>query len=148
MVGASPAFAAPLNDRFSSATVIQALPFHDNKDLRADPPNRRDSSDPFDSCTGLRGFRTVWYKIVGNDNWFDTNTYGSDYDTTIAVYQNANGILTEVACNDDTWRNLSSEVGFFGQAGMEYYIKVGSYDSFGQGYLDFCVDIWGDLPCR
>lgn len=146
---AGTAYASPINDGFSSPTIIKSLPFHDDKNLWGNPPNLRDN-DPSPSCTGRQGYNTVWYKLAGNNNWIDTNTFGSDYDTVIAVYRYDNR-LTEVACNDDAWdwATLSSEAPFFAQAGKAYYIMVGTYDDDVEpGQLDFCVGIWGDLPCR
>jgi hypothetical protein len=146
-MGASTVFAYPANDNFSNATLINALPFHDDQDLSADRPRRSDSTVPAPSCVS-RAWRTVWYKFNGNNNWLDVNTFGSGsgYNSFIAVYRYEYGTLTQVACNDDTY-GLKAGVSFFAQTGNVYYIMVGGTDDDEYGDLDFCVDIWGDLPC-
>src|SRR4030095_4731162 len=71
----SPVLASPSNDYYYNATPINWLPFHDAKDLAADPPTRSGVGEPILSCAGRPRY-TVWYKLAGNNSWIDTNTFG------------------------------------------------------------------------
>ena len=56
------------------------------------------------------------------------DTFGSDYDTGLALYTGSCGSMTEVACNDDTG-GVTSQVILPTTAGTTYYILAGGYDS-------------------
>src|SRR5271169_908498 len=56
------------------------------------------------------------------------DTFGSDFDTGLAIYTGACDALTEVACNDDT-DGVTSQVTIPTTAGTTYSILVGGYGS-------------------
>ena len=56
------------------------------------------------------------------------DTFGSDFDTGLAIYTGSCDALTEVACNDDTG-GVTSQVTLPTTAGMTYSILVGGYGS-------------------
>src|SRR4051794_16429710 len=113
------AFAAPANDSIADATAVSDLPFTDFTDTRT---ASFDSSDPTD-CFG--NSHSVWYVFnPTTDVQIQANTFGSEYDTTLAVYSTSPRSLTQLACNDDsadTGSDLQSEVTFSAVAGTSYY---------------------------
>lgn len=92
-----PAVAAPDNDHFADAKIIASLPAieHASTFLAAS----RETGEP--DCA--RGERTVWYAFTpAVDLRIEADTFGSTYDTALAVYTGT-GLtsLTQRACNDD-----------------------------------------------
>ena len=88
--------AAPANDEIAHATVIPALPFTDGPLATTAATTVADDPD----CAGY-GY-TVWYVVTPAANLAMTiDTFGSSYDTTVAVYTGAPGALTRLACNDN-----------------------------------------------
>jgi hypothetical protein len=86
----------PANDDFANAVVIGALPF--TTSLNTSEATAVD--DPPNDC--LVDAHTVWYQFTATEDIrLNANTFGSDYDTGIAVYTGTPGALTLVACNDD-----------------------------------------------
>ena len=71
---------------------------------------------------------SVWWRwMASTSERMSIDTFGSDYDTVLAVYRgDAVDALEEVASNDDT-RSLQSHVAFTATAGTEYWIAVGGY---------------------
>jgi hypothetical protein len=125
--------AAPANDDFDVATiVVEPLPFNDPVDTRAATVA---IDDPI--CSGRS--RTVWYTYTpSSDGPVESNTFGSNYDTTLSVYTGARGNLTQIACNDDTL-GLQSRVIWDAEAATTYYLMVSSFASGAGGDLSFEV---------
>lgn len=127
------AVAQPSNDDFSSATAVtEPLPFTnsvstDDATVAEDDPN----------CHGSGA--TVWYSYTPTaDGAINANTFGSDYDTTLSVYTGERGMLSQVACDDDT-DGLQSSVTWQGVAGTTYHFMAGSYSGSSGGNLSFTV---------
>lgn len=72
---------------------------------------------------------SVWFKWTApQSGTVEVNTFGSGFDTVLAVYTGTElGNLREVASNDDT-RGVQSQVTFDAVAGTTYYIAVDGYD--------------------
>ena len=69
---------------------------------------------------------TVWYVFTADvDTTITADTFGSDYDTTLAVFTLSGKTFTEVACNDDAG-SLQSQVNFNVIAGTTYYFMAGT----------------------
>jgi hypothetical protein len=71
----------------------------------------------------------VWYTFTAPASArLTANTFGSSYDTILAVYTGACGSLSQVpgACNDDA-SGLQSRVSFLTQAGTTYHVLVTAY---------------------
>jgi len=126
-------FPPPVNDDFDLATiVVEPLPFNDPVDTRGATAA---ADDPF--CGGRN--RTVWYTYTPSSTGrVDSNTFGSNYDTTLSVYTGTRGSLSQVACNDDT-QGLQSRVIWNAEAGTTYSLMVGSFGSGPGGDLSFEV---------
>lgn len=112
-----------LNDNFSSAKVITGF---SGIVLGNNVAASQQVGEP--RHAGLGGGRSIWYRWTAPDSDRTTfDTYGSDFDTVLAVYRgNAVNALTEVASNDDAG-SLQSRVVFNAIQGAVYYIAVDGY---------------------
>lgn len=131
---AGPAAAAvPNNDDFDAATAITTLP-HYEVIFAAEATQAVD--DP--SCAS--GARTVWWTYTpATDLRVDASTFGSNFDSTLAVYTGTRGALTQIACNDDTLGVKQSSARFDAVAGQTYYIQVSSLATGTRGTLKLNV---------
>ena len=66
------------------------------------------------------------------------DTFGSDYDTTLAAYTGMQGSLVEVACNDDAGSGLQSQIVFPVVGGQTYYFMAAGLGD--AGGLSFQLD--------
>lgn len=131
--------AIPANDDFDNAVDISALRFTDNLNT-SEATTAAD--DPVGDCD--LGGHTVWYKFTPSENMrVNANTFGSDYDTGIAVYTGTRGALSLVTCNDDAviGQFVQSNVNFDAVAGETYLFMVGSFGDSPGGTLVFNVDV-------
>jgi hypothetical protein len=136
--------AIPANDDFDDAVVITTLPFTDNLNTSEATTAADDPADPEDPAVCFIGGHTVWYQFTpSEDTRIDATTFGSDFDTGIAVFTGTRGALTLIGCNDDllTGRNRQSIVGFDAVAGETYFFMVGSFGDSPGGNLVFNVDV-------
>ncbi len=119
---AMPAFAAPPgNDDRANATVISTIPFSDSLST-AEATNEADEPSECDIAN------TVWYSFnPSSDIRLEANTFGSDYDTVIAVWEDlGGGNLGFVGCNDDAV-DLQSLVRWDAVGGTTYLLQVGGF---------------------
>lgn len=74
--------------------------------------------------------RSLWWRWTSTrSGQAEIATFGSDFDTVLAVYEGQSmGALSVLAANDDSGGALSSRVAFDVQAGEEYYIAVDGND--------------------
>jgi hypothetical protein len=96
------------------------------------------ASDPAVSCGNASRARSVWYRYSAVTNGpVSADTFGSGYDTILAVFTGSCGALRPVsgACNDDS-SGRQSRVSFTAAAGTTYYFLVSSYTGSG-GTLNF-----------
>ena len=110
--------------------------------------------------------RTVWYtyKSSINESVY-VDTFGSNYDTFIAVWTGSPNSLSPVVCNDDDSRGgMQSALKFNVQSNVTYYIEVGEYDGYivapssvngtakseisnlASSYLNFHITSFYDVP--
>ena len=95
-------------------------------------PNHAEFSNPLNSAW--------WSWTAAADGIVTIDTFGSNYDTTLAVYTgSALNSLTEIASNDDTF-GLQSEVVFTVSAGTTYQIVVDGF-SFTTGLIDLNINL-------
>lgn len=119
--------APPANDDFDQLRVITGTLFTDILNTRHATVA---GDDPL-LCTGSRGGATVWYRFTAPAaGVLAANTFGSDYDTVLAVFTGTRGALTRLACNDD-YDALLSFVSINVSAGSTYYIEAASYSTAG-----------------
>ena len=144
LLTAAPLFAAPPsapdNDRWKNAEPVEA------PDIAHVNPNGATlkGGEKQPSCNGTS--HTVWYSL-STDNvsgTVDLNTFGSDYDTVLAVWIRSGG-WTEIDCNDDAGGGLQSDLTLAFDANTTYYIQIGKCCSKdaefdpGENELDFTV---------
>jgi hypothetical protein len=113
------------NGSCSGAIVITTATYTTTQStLQADSPG-----NPEPDCVGGFG-HGVWYEFTAPQaGLLEVDTFGSDYDTGLALYTGSCGSLTEVACNDDAGGLLTSQVIAPAAAGTTYFILAGGYDS-------------------
>jgi hypothetical protein len=103
------------------------LPFTATEDVTG---ATADPTDPVISCTGQQHYNTVWYLVYPFEaGQLTVDTYGSDYDTVLAVWEDT-GSLLEVGCNDDADSNAGitqSELSIPVNADTSYFIEVAAY---------------------
>jgi hypothetical protein len=96
------------------------------------------ASDPVLSCMwgnplDPRGFRTAWYRFtVPRNGTVTISTFGSDYDTVLAVYTGGCDQLQMLACNDD-YNMFSSQVRLQVRTGRTYYVQVADWSQSDTG---------------
>jgi hypothetical protein len=134
--GPTAALAAPTNDNFASATIINpsALPFSDSVVIDS---ATLESGEP--SGCYLTG-KSVWYSITPTASGLlradiSTSTF---FDRFLWVYrQDGSGFggLTTIACASPYY-NGQSTVTFSVQAGKTYYLQAGGVFSYSSGTLN------------
>ncbi len=118
-----PAPPAPENDDFAQPVAMTPIPFNHIMDT-TDATVATD--DPV-LCIGRTGSATVWYRLVAPSTGNLTiDTFGSAYDTVLAVFSGTRGALTLLACNDD-YSSFHSQVTLNVAAGEIYYIEVAEF---------------------
>lgn len=129
---------AATNDELSSAHLIGELPFTDMQDTT---DATRAPDDPDCHSSGA----TVWYEFTPAETVdVIANTFGSEYDTTLSVYElHADG-MEQIRCNDDSG-SLQSQVGWTAYGGVTYFLMVGSFFEGPGGSLVLNV-FEGQLP--
>ena len=112
------------NDLCSGAIVItNACYTHTLSTLKASS-----FGDPVPDCVDGFG-HGVWYQFTAPvAGLLIVDTFGSDFDTGLAIYTGSCDALTEVACDDDT-DGVTSQVTIPTMAGATYSILVGGYGS-------------------
>jgi subtilisin family serine protease len=115
----------PPNDAFANAIVI------DPAGGSVSGENIYATSQPSEPThCGAGGGKSVWWRWTAPKNQITTiSTFGSDFDTILAVYTgNSVSALTNVACNDEVPGGFhTSEVIFQASAGATYRIAVDGY---------------------
>lgn len=136
VLSAAPAFAAvPGNDEIDNPIVVPSHPYTNTQDTSDATTGPTDAS-----CAGMG--HTVWYEYTPSAGGrLEANTFGSNYDTTLAVgTSDGEGGLEVIACNDDAGDDLQSRVRWDAGAGVTYLIQVGSFLSSPGGSLTFNLD--------
>jgi WD40 repeat protein len=117
----------PVNDDFSGATAIAALPFGEVTKLTIASV---ESGEPVSSCASFYGpvSKTTWYAFTpGQTQSVTAKIVNAQISTVVAAYTgNAVANLTQVGC-----AVFGSNVTFRATAGTTYYFQVGGL--FGQG---------------
>lgn len=128
---------APPNDDFNAALLITTLPYIHSVDTRAATVA---PDDPNMGCGAGVNSNTVWYRLVPSFyGLIEANTFGSNYDTVLAVFTGTRGALNRITCNDDASGSLQSQVTFEVIPSQTYYLEVADYGSPGGGQLRFTV---------
>ena len=121
---------APANDSFANARRILSAGTYAGSNLRAESGSQ--AGEPFIDDAGLTdiGGSSVWWRWTAPPgvSTVTIDTFGSDFDTVLAVYSGSLGSLTPVAVNDESSSIPGqSEVVFNAQAGITYQIAVNGF---------------------
>ncbi|MGB9774694.1 MAG: hypothetical protein ACPL4I_11845, partial [Bacteroidota bacterium] len=128
---------APPNDDFNTALLITTLPYQHSLDTSAATVA---PDDPNMGCGAGVNSNTVWYRFVPSFyGLVEANTFGSDYDTVLAIFTGTRGALNRVTCNDDALGSFQSQVIFEAIPNQTYYLEVADYGSPGGGELHFAL---------
>jgi hypothetical protein len=122
-----PAGAAPANNDFDTPIVIGAAPYTNTQSVAGATTA---GDDPGFPCSSLSPKNlTVWYRYTAPTAAVLTiDTFGSDYDTVLAVWTGDRGSLTEIGCNDEApGVGLQSQIQFTPIPGTTYHIEVAAY---------------------
>ena len=136
LLGAVPAAAAG-SDKPRGATKFRSLPYTDTSDASAATGSSR---DPSSNCPNDPLDASVWYRFQPKANGvFTIDTFGSDYDTVLAVYAGSSGQsakkLREIVCNDDEEDTLQSQVQFRGKRNKTYFVMIDTFSDGPAGHL-------------
>ncbi|MEI8207348.1 MAG: hypothetical protein WCG03_10760, partial [Kiritimatiellales bacterium] len=115
----------PVNDRFSAAAVLTGA---SGQVSGSNVGATKEAGEP--NHNGITGGYSVWWSWVApSSGRIVIDTFGSDFDTVLAVYTgSAVGSLTEIKSNDDFWEGVQSRVAFDVIAGTTYRIAVDGYE--------------------
>lgn len=136
----------PANDDKADATVIPGpLPYTDSSVNTATATVEPGEPLP---CGSIGS--TVWYEFTpSSSTTLVADTFGSSYDTVLAVYEGTPGVLPTlgdlVGCNDQTGGNQSRVV-FPATAGQTYQFQAGGFLGQG-GALTFNLQEVGTVTC-
>jgi len=122
----APLAPVPANDDFDSPVEMAPLPFNH----QLDTTRATQAGDDPSLCVEERS-ATVWYRFVApSAGTLTVDTFGSNYDTVLAVFTGERGALTGQACNDD-FSGVQSQVMLGVAEGQTYFIEVASYSLVG-----------------
>src|SRR5262249_14968001 len=128
----------PNNDDFADAVNLPGASasvtgFNYNATGETGEPSPAPTSTPLNS---------VWYTWTAPYSGPVTiDTFGSDFDTTLAVYTgNSVGALSQVTTNDDYGGGVTSRVWYMASAGTTYHIAVDGFAYF-VGNIDLHLDL-------
>lgn len=132
----------PFNDDFDEAITVNDTPYSTTQSgIGATTAH----DDPVIPCVSEQKHNTVWYRFIPpSDGTLSVNTFGSDYDTVLALWTGTRGSLTNVACNDDS-SGLQSSVATSVFGGTAYYLEIASYSS-SAGMLDLSAGFEPNTP--
>ncbi len=95
------------------------------------------ANDPEMVCYGFEfGIgKTVWYRVEGTGSPITVDTAGSDFDTSMVVYEERDGELATLDCAGD-WvagrtplaLDLQARTTFETRAGATYYVQIGGWE--------------------
>lgn len=122
---------APLNDYFATPAVAKSLPFSYQENTTFATGQAGERAD----CGSKAN--SVWFKYRRSSNAsVSVDTFGSSYDTAIAVYAGTSlGSLLRIDCIDDSGGTPQSQVTWFVVGGQTYYIQVNGITSSAFGSL-------------
>jgi hypothetical protein len=118
------------NDEIGSAITISPPIAYSNIPVTTATSASDDPSIP--ACDSDKGLQSVWYKVTAPSlGELHVDTFGSSYDTLVALWSGTRGNLNMVDCNDDKvlWTNVQSEINTMLAPGGVYYLEVIKYNN-------------------
>lgn len=130
---------AAANDRFVNAQVIAGSA---GTVTGSNTSANKEQGEP--DHAGNAGGSSIWYRWTAPGTGpYSFNTFGSSFDTLLAVYTGTSvSALLVVATNDDFGMGVTSEVGFNATAGTTYSIAIDGYDNeTGEVTLNWLLEV-------
>jgi len=117
------------NDTFANALVIGQVPY---QSVVSTADATTGAEDPWVVCDNESTERSVWYLFTpAVDGPVRVNTFGSNYNTLLAVFTGSPGNFSWVRCNNDADSTPQSSLIVQGTAGQRLAILVTSYSGTG-----------------
>ena len=117
-------FPPATNDLCSSAIVISSVNYTNQQSTT----NATSSGDPLPTCVTNFG-RGVWYQYTPTSSGtLAVDTFGSGFNTGLAIYTGSCGALSELACNDDSGGS-QSQISLPVTNGVTYFILAGGVNA-------------------
>ncbi len=115
-----------LPDDFGHPVIMGMVPATFDFDIAAATTAGDDPSIP---CpTASQRFKTVWFSYTPTHvGKLHADTYGSGYDTLLAVWTGTRGSLIKVGCSNDAGGTKQSEVNALVMGNTTYYIEVAAF---------------------
>jgi sugar lactone lactonase YvrE len=112
----------PANDNFANALSLQA-----EQISSANRYASKETGEPNHGYNG--GGKSLWWKWIPPDSgYFSFDTYGSGFDTLLAVYTGSALVsLKKITQNNDDGHNKDSSLTFHADSGTLYYIAIDGY---------------------
>jgi hypothetical protein len=107
------------NDACESAIEITSFPFTHTVNLHT-PPYHNTHISPSVSRGGIEAFWKISAPAAGTQ--FDVDTFGSDFDTVLSVWQGRCGALVELVGNNNESNTFQSALSFIADGSNTYYI--------------------------
>ena len=126
----------PSNDDMADAYQVDSLPYTNSQStIGADlEPN-----EPSYTC-GYNNAASVWYRFdPASTGLYQVDTFGSDYDTVLHVFEDQGGSYLPISCHDD-WDPAQENAIFEGEAGKSYLIGVTAYGGGSGGSLTLSLE--------
>ncbi len=120
--------APPLNDDIDSAIAAQSFPYQSIFDVRHATTA---VDDPDFTCQpNDQGYGSVWYAVTPDQaSILRANTFGSNYDTVLGIWEGTRGSLSSLSCNDNASGTQSQTTAGPLAGGVTHYVEVAGYDS-------------------
>lgn len=125
--------AQPANDSIFASVAITSVPATITMSDEDFNDAINGAGDPNVCGFGNPGVHTIWYSFIPSSYGKATiDTFGSAFDTIVAVWTYNSGVFQSIACNDDSATGVQSEIKNLQLlAGTKYYIEVIQYTSGG-----------------
>src|SRR5437762_2962100 len=112
---------APDDDNFANASTVDS--YKVATAARSNVAATLETGEP-QLCQTIDA--TIWFTWSPGPGRYFVSTYGSDFDTVLAVYTgSAVNALTTVACDDDHGPGTTSDVTFTASPAVTYHIQIG-----------------------
>lgn len=133
--------APPANDDFNQAVVITTTPYQATLNTTEATTAADDPALPCGSGSTPQQSNSVWYRFVAPHNGrLYISTYGSDYDTVMAVWTGNRGALVNQGCNDDAYTDFTSYLALNVTQNITYHLEILDYGAPGGGNLQLYVE--------
>ncbi len=132
----------PGNDNLSNPTSVNSLPYTITQSTRGATIEAGEPTYPIGSNNGS----SVWFSFKPvSTGIFSVDTYGSDYDTVLHVFEKGTAV-TPIQGDDDepAPNNTQSKVIFTGKSNVTYLISVTHYGNGSGGSLKLNIAL---VPC-